>query len=101
MAISGKPQKPVPASEPAKPANEQEVFNLINKGGSVAKLSVPKTDTAELKPMLVQLRLYPELVEEIDTVRQAPRGKRHRPPSRHAWIVSAIEEKLVRDKSGT
>ena len=50
--------------------------------------------------MLVQLRLYPDLVEEIDATRLANKGKgkRSRPPSRHAWIVSAIEEKLARSR---
>jgi hypothetical protein len=103
MAISGKPQKTAPATEPAKTPNEQDVFSLINKGGSVAKASAPKIDASDIKPMLVQLRLYPDLVEEIDAVRKAAsgRGKKHRPPSRHAWIVSAIEEKLARDKAST
>jgi hypothetical protein len=100
MAISGKPQKPAPAIEPQPSPNEQDVFNLINKGGSVAKAAATKIEPASIKPMLVQLRLYPELVEEIDTVRKSPGGKskRQRPHSRHAWIVSAIEEKLARDK---
>ena len=83
MAISPKPQKPSPAPQAAKTANE---------------VTAAKIDPATLKPMLVQLRLYPDLVEEIDAVRKAT-GKRHRPSSRHAWIVSAIEEKLARHKS--
>ena len=103
MAISGKPQKSVPATEHVKPPNEQDVFNLINKGGSVAKASAPKAAPDNVKPMLVQLRLYPDLVEEIDAVRRAAggNGKRHPSPSRHAWIVSAIEEKLARDGSAS
>jgi hypothetical protein len=98
MAISGKPQKP-PVAQPAERPNEQEVISLINKGGSVANPSAPKNAPGDGKPMLVQLRLYPDLVEEIDAVRKAGSGKRHRPPSRHAWIVTAIEEKLARDKA--
>jgi hypothetical protein len=100
MAISGKPHKParvVPGSVPT----EQDVISLINKGGSVAKASAPPTKAADVKPMLVQLRLYPDMVEEIDAVRKATGGKRHRPTSRHAWIVAAIEEKLARDTSGS
>ena len=96
MAITGKPQKPALPS-PAPPPNEQEVLNLIRKGGSVAK----PADTGEpdaAKPMLVQLRLYPDLIEEIDAVRKNAAGKKRRPPSRHAWIVEAIEEKLARDR---
>lgn len=100
MAISGKPPKSTPAAEQVKSPSEQEVFNLINKGGSVAK-AAPQDAPASVKPMLVQLRLYPELVEEIDAVRKGASGKgrRHRPLSRHAWIVSAIEEKIARDNS--
>lgn len=96
MAISGKPPKPAPPS-PAPRPNEQEVLNLIRKGGSVAKAA----DTGErdvAKPMLVQLRLYPDLIEEIDGVRKAATGRKRRPPSRHAWIVEAIEEKLARER---
>lgn len=100
MAISGKPQKPTPG-EPAKLPNEHDVLSLIHKGGSVAKTAATKIEARDLKPMLVQLRLYPDLVGEIDAVRQTTGGKRHRPPSRHAWIVTAIEEKLARDKSST
>lgn len=103
MAISGKPQKPAPAAEPVIVPNEREVFNLINKGGSVAKLDAPQDDPENIKPMLVQLRLYPDLVEEIDATRSTGKGKgnRSRPPSRHAWIVSAIEEKLARSNGAT
>lgn len=97
MAISGKPRKPAPA-ETAPLPSEHDVLSLINKGGSVAKPALPKIAADNLKPMLVQLRLYPDLVEEIDAVRKTS-GKRHRPPSRHAWIVTAIEEKLARDKA--
>ena len=100
MAISGKPKKSSPAVESIASPSEQEVFNLINKGGSVAKLDASQEEPENIKPMLVQLRLYPDLVEEIDATRLANKGKgkRSRPPSRHAWIVSAIEEKLARSR---
>jgi hypothetical protein len=100
MAISGKPQKP-PRVETGRVQSEVDVIGLINKGGSVAKASAPPTKAADLKPMLVQLRLYPDMVEDIDAVRKATGGKRHRPTSRHAWIVAAIEEKLARDRPGS
>ncbi len=100
MAISGKPNKSAPPESTTRP-NEQDVLSLINKGGSVAKATTPKIDAEAVKPMLVQMRLYPDLVQEIDAVRKATGGKRHRAPSRHAWIVTAIEEKLARDKSST
>ena len=60
---------------PAPPPNEQEVLSLIHKGGSVAK----PADTGErdaAKPMLVQLRLYPDMIEEIDGVRQKHGGEK-------------------------
>jgi hypothetical protein len=96
MAISGKPPKPARPS-PAPLPNEQEVLSLIHKGGSVANpADAVERDAA--KPMLVQLRLYPDLVEEIDGVRKRSAGRKRRPPSRHAWIVEAIEEKLARDR---
>jgi hypothetical protein len=99
MAITGKPQKPATPS-PAPLPNEQEVLNLIHKGGSVAK-PVDTSQREAAKPMLVQLRLYPDLIEEIDGVRKSSARKKRRPPSRHAWIVEAIEEKLARDRQST
>jgi hypothetical protein len=97
MAISGKPQKPFAAVEPRPEPDEQTVRKLINKGGSVADLSRPD-EADSIKPMLVQLRLYPDMVEEIDTVRKSTGSRKHRAPSRHAWIVQAIEEKLAKEK---
>jgi hypothetical protein len=96
MAITGKPQKSAPPS-PAPLPNEQDVLNLIRKGGSVAQpAGASERDAA--KPMLVQLRLYPDMIVEIDGVRKNAAGKKRRPPSRHAWIIEAIEEKLARDR---
>ena len=34
-------------------------------------------------------------------MRKNPAGKSDRTPSRHAWIVQAIEEKLARDRQST
>jgi hypothetical protein len=97
MAISGKPQKPAPAAVPKREPDEQTVRKLIHKGGSVAEAG-RSPDADAVKPMLVQLRLYPDMVEEIDAVRKHAAGRRQRAPSRHAWIVQAIEEKLAREK---
>lgn len=97
MAISGKPHKPVRAEVKQQP-DEEEVRKLILKGGSVAEGPSAVDSAAVIKPMLVQLRLYPDLVQEIDGVRKDTGGRRQRAPSRHAWIVKAIEEKLARDK---
>jgi hypothetical protein len=97
MAISGKPQKPVTAIRPKQEPDEDTVRKLINKGGSVAE-AARLADPGSIKPMLVQLRLYPDMVEEIDSVRKGTGGRKRRAPSRHAWIVQAIEEKLAREK---
>lgn len=97
MAISGKPPKLVQAEVKPQP-DELEVRKLIHKGGSVAEVARPADAAAELKPMLVQLRLYRDMVQDIDLVRKDTKGRRHPAPSRHAWIVKAIEEKLARDK---
>jgi hypothetical protein len=97
MAISGKPQKPATAVVPKQEPDEQTVRKLIHKGGSVPEAS-RSVDPGSVKPMLVQLRLYPDMVEEIDAVRKNAAGRRQRAPSRHAWIVQAIEEKLAREK---
>lgn len=97
MAISGKPQKPVAAAGPRSEPDEHTVRRLIQKGGSVAE-AARSLDPDTIKPMLVQLRLYPDMVEEIDAVRKDTGGRKHRAPSRHAWIVQAIEEKLAREK---
>jgi hypothetical protein len=97
MAISGKPPKLVQAEAKRQP-DEQEVRKLILRGGSVAEGSASPEPGTAIKPMLVQLRLYPDMVQEIDAVRKHTGGRRHPAPSRHAWIVKAIEEKLARDK---
>jgi hypothetical protein len=97
MAISGKPQKPVQVEVKRQP-DEDEVRKLILRGGSVAEGPASAEPGTAIKPMLVQLRIYPDMVQEIDSLRKDTKGKRHRAPSRHAWIVKAIEEKLARDK---
>jgi hypothetical protein len=97
MAISGKPPKLVQAELKPLP-DEHEVRKLIHRGGTVAEGSA-RTDPGDtIKPMLVQLRLYPDMVQEIDALRKNTRGRRLPAPSRHAWIVNAIEEKMAREK---
>lgn len=91
MAISKKPA-PLPQQEVRSP-DEDAIKAVINKGGRVpAQNSAPEVrDEAQIKRL--QLRLAPEWVARIDTLR------RHAPirPSRHAWILQAILEKLERD----
>lgn len=97
MAISGKPQKIVPAAASVLVPDEQTVRKLINKGGSVATEERAAIAGME-KPKSVQLRLYPEMLQEIDDVRRQRRQKQWRASSRHEWIVQAIEEKLGRER---
>ncbi|MBV9771689.1 MAG: hypothetical protein JOZ32_19110 [Bryobacterales bacterium] len=79
MALRSKPQQQPPSPD------ERRVNELIEKGGTVAR------DNGEAeKPMLVQLRLAREIIHRIDT----SRSKRMVPPSRHAWILEALLEKL-------
>lgn len=68
---------------------EEQINALIEKGGTVAT----DTSTTNGKLMLLQLRLSKDVVQRID--RQ--RNKRIVPPSRHAWILEALLEKLKKD----
>jgi hypothetical protein len=80
MAIARKPQVP-----------KVDVDKLIRKGGSVAGEKPAEGDT---KPQLLQLRLPRSLVGRIDETRES----RLVPPSRHAWLLEAIHEKLQREE---
>lgn len=82
MSIARKPKKP----------SESEIKELIEKGGSVAKVSNTKSAKTNVKN--VQLRLTDDLIAEIDEARD----KNIVTPSRHTWILTAIKEKLERDK---
>ena len=77
-----------PESESKKSAvTEHQIETLIDKGGSVP----PSREGAQrTKPQLVQLRLPRTLVRRID------RARKHRlvAPSRHAWLLEALLEKL-------
>ncbi len=59
------------------------------KWGSVARKEESEDDITP-----VQLRIHSSVIDEIDLARHSiKRGKK---PSRHAWIIGAIEEKLAR-----
>ena len=99
MAIAPKPKKN-PVNNPAQlPEGEQQkALNFILQGGSVATPTTaqPAPETDDEKTVGVILRMYPDAKRELDDfIRSLP--KRYR-PSRNAWILQAIEEKLVRDK---
>ena len=66
---------------------EREIEALIDKGGSVTP---GYKGGRETKLQLVQLRLPRTLVQRIDQARQ----RRLVAPSRHAWLLEALLEKL-------
>ena len=83
MALRRKPQS---ESKKTPSADEHRIEALIDKGGSVA----PDHEGGKGRPQLVQLRLPRDLVQRIDMARK------HRivAPSRHAWLLEALLEKL-------
>ena len=68
-------------------ATERQIEALIDKGGSVTPGHRGELET---KPQLVQLRLPRPLVQRIDQARK----RRLVAPSRHAWLLEALLEKL-------
>ena len=84
MALRRKPQS---ESKKSSSADYSHIEALIDKGGSVAPDYEVEKGT---RIQLVQLRLPRSLVQRIDKARQ------HRivAPSRHAWLLEALLEKL-------
>ena len=84
MALRRKPQS---KSKNLPSADYSHIEALIDKGGSVAPDYEVEKGT---RIQLVQLRLPRSLVQRIDKARQ------HRivAPSRHAWLLEALLEKL-------
>ena len=77
-----------PKSESKESAvTERRIEALIDKGGSV---SPGRQERPQSKPQLVQLRLPRTLVQRIDRARK----RRLVAPSRHAWLLEALLEKL-------
>ena len=72
------------------PIDKNVVKAVIDKGGSVAASSVSSD-----KPKNVQLRLLPNIIQRIDQSRKG----RIVPPTRHAWLMEAVLEKLEREKT--
>ena len=79
MGLRSKPQQ-------SEADNERRVNELIEKGGAIAS----NTPEDSSKPQLVQLRLPRDIVQRIDK----HRNRRTVPPSRHAWLLEALLEKL-------
>lgn len=92
MALTKRFNRPkVPTTD--KSNDKKDVYALINKGGSVA---IQEKSTGDSKPgvVRVQLRLPIEAQQRIDMVRKNQSVK----PSRHAWMLEAIYEKLEREE---
>lgn len=87
MAVTRKPQPKDTA--PGAPS-ETAIRAFIERGGSVVSEAAD-----EERSKLVQLRLPPQLIARIDSVRQAARV----PPSRHHWLLEAILEKLEQEEA--
>jgi hypothetical protein len=94
MAITRTPT----VATPKPPAvDEKKIEALISKGGSstLAKETAASEDEDAIKPVLV--RTYESQLQEIDRLlAQIPKRNR---PSRNAFIVEAIEEKMQREKN--
>lgn len=87
MAIRPKPQQ-----LQAK-ADVRRIDALIEKGGSVATAEQPD------KKVSLQLRPTTDIIDRIDRIRaRSPKPTR---PSRHAWIMQAILDKLEAENKPT
>jgi len=93
MALSKKPNKKAPRIEDVP---DEKIDKFIKQGGSsYQEFPEVRPESEEDSIMRVQLRLYKSLVGEIDELlSELPKRKR---PSRHDWLLDAIEEKLERD----
>lgn len=94
MAIARKPSINKAPTEPV--LDEKQIEDLINKGGSSTKstpVPVDKPDEDAMKTVL--MRLYQSQLMEIEEILTSiPKRQR---PSRHAYIMQALEEKIQRD----
>jgi hypothetical protein len=85
MAITRKPKA---ATAHVGAVSEQQISQLISKGGSIAK-----EENKEDKQVLV--RIPKDLLEKVDALAQS---RRIRTP-RNTWIVEALFEKVERESA--
>lgn len=76
-----------------KPPSEADIEALIEHGGGAARARGRRARPVMTK-RLVQVRMSDRLLDRIDH----QRGLRIVTPSRHAWILDAVQEKLARDQ---
>ena len=93
MAFTRPVKKDDPVVKPT--ADEKKIEALINKGGSATRKGDQQPDSEDGKHP-IRLIPYTSQLRDIERViSQLPERKR---PSRHAYILQAIDEKLQRDK---
>jgi len=89
MAIARKPKK-------TETGPRVDVDALIQKGGSVAQINQPISDTTLLAEKQVALRIPVRMLADIES---DLRKRTVRIP-RHTWILEAIRTELEREKEG-
>lgn len=93
MKVTRPIQKEATATRPV--TDEKKIEALIQKGGSSVAIERTAGSDDDEKQQ-VRLVTYISQLREIEQVlEQMPKRGR---PSRHAWILQAIDEKLQRDK---
>ncbi len=99
MKTSSKLTRPIKTeTSTAKPVvDEKKIEALIGKGGSsVAMTTQTPADDDDDEKQQVRLIPYKSQLREIEeAIARLPKRGR---PSRHAWILQAIEEKLERSR---
>jgi hypothetical protein len=96
VAIARKPSKALEISNDV--PDEKAIETLINKGGSsIQKKTESKVSQDEDLLKSILLRVYQSQLDEVEEILQnIPKRQR---PSRHAYIVKALEEKVQKDKA--
>lgn len=94
MPITAKPKKSITKDTTEPIIDEKKAIAFINQGGSTAAEPSEQEDVQKG----VIIRMYSDMIEEIDMLlKSIPKRRR---PSRNAWIIQAIEDKLKKDKRG-
>lgn len=95
MAVTRAPKRNVAQpGEGNSSSDDAKIKEIIDRGGSV--FGDRHEEAYQDVQKNVQLRLYQSMIAEIDERRK--RVKRGKKPSRHGWIIDAIEEKLERER---
>lgn len=96
MAITKVPTAAAPKAATVD-VDEKKIEALINKGGSSTLAKAPETTEEEDAIKTVLLRTYESQIQELDQfLLSMPKRSR---PSRNAYIVQAIDERIQRDKA--